>query len=160
MIKSLLQISLSLLLILSCNSGKQNQKLTETIKMSPNDPFKSTMVKSHFFDINANQDNVIEGQKGTIIIMPKGCFQDESGEIVEKDVKIELAEALSMNNILLSNLNTTSDGKPLETDGMIYFNATSNGKQLTINKENPIHIEIPTSKKKPDMMVKGMKKAI
>jgi hypothetical protein len=153
MIKSLLQISLSLLLILSCNSGKQNQKLTETIKMYPNDPFKSTMVKSQFFDINANQDNVIEGQKGTIIIIPKGCFQDENGDIVEKDVKIELAEALTMNNILLSNLNTTSDGKPLETDGMIYFNATSNGKPLAINKENPIHIEIPTSRKKPDMMV-------
>jgi hypothetical protein len=153
MINSILQISLCLLLILSCNSGKQNQKISETIKMHPNDPFKSTMAQSQFFDIKANQDNVIEGQKGTIIIMPKGCFQDENGDIVENDVKIELAEALTMNNILLSNLNTTSDGKPLETDGMIYFNATSNGKQLTISKEYPIHIEMPTSKKKPDMMV-------
>lgn len=48
------------------------------------------------------------------------------------------------------NLTTTSSGKLLETDGMIYFNATSNGEQLAINKENPI--ANPNSWKKPGMM--------
>ena len=126
--------------------------------MYPTDPFKSTMVESQYFDIKANQDNVIEGLKGSIIIMPKGCFKDENDNLVESDVKIELAESLSMSDILLSNLNTTSNGQLLETDGMIYFNATANGKQLTINKDTPIHIEMPTNKKKPNMMVyKGVR---
>jgi hypothetical protein len=150
--KQLLQIALGLALIFSCTNSKRNQ-MSETLKMHPNDPFKSTMVESQFFDIKANQDNVVEGNRGTILIVPKGCFKDENDNIVESDVKIELTESLSMEDIILSNLNTTSNGKPLETDGMIYFNATLNGKQLTINKENPIHIEMPTNKKKPDMMV-------
>lgn len=50
----------------NCNKNK----FVETIKMSTNDPFKSTMVESQFFDIKGNQDNVIEGEKGTIVIMP------------------------------------------------------------------------------------------
>lgn len=92
-------------------------------------------------------DNVVEGEKGSIIICPKGCFVDRNGKIVEKNIDIEIAEALSLEDMLLSNLTTTSDGQLLETDGMIYFNATSDGEQLYINKENPIHIEIPTHQK-------------
>ena len=155
--KKLLSIALSLLLTTLFLNCKRTQ-ISETVKMHPTDPFKSTMVESQYFDIKANQDNVIEGLIGTIIIMPKGCFKDENDNIVESDVKIELAESLSMSDILLSNLNTTSNGKLLETDGMIYFNATANGKQLTINRDNPIHIEMPTNKKKPNMMVyKGVR---
>jgi hypothetical protein len=41
----------------------------------------------------------------------------------------------------------------LETDGMIYLNATSKGKQLSINPEKPIYIEIPSHDKKSGMMV-------
>ncbi|HFA50337.1 MAG TPA: hypothetical protein ENJ95_15095 [Bacteroidetes bacterium] len=70
---------------------------------------------------------------------------------MEENIDIELAEAFSLTDILLSNLATVSDGKQLITDGMIYFNATSNGEQLKINKNNPIYIEIPTDERKPDM---------
>lgn len=148
--KQLLSLCLGLLMMLISINCKQN-KVIETIKMSANDPFKSTMVESQFFEIKGNQDNVIEGEKGTIIVMPKGCFKNENGNAVTSDIKIELAEALSQSAMILSNLNTTSNGKLLETDGMLYFNATSNGKQLSINADNPIRIEMPTDKKKPNM---------
>lgn len=120
--------------------------------MLPNDPFKNTIVPSQTFDIDSKQDNVIEGKNGTVVVCPKGCFKNAKGEIVVDNVKIELSEALSLEDMLLSNLTTTSDGKQLETDGMIYFNVTANGEQLTINKDNPIHIEIPTTEKKAGMM--------
>ena len=148
--KQLLYFYLGLFLMLFSMSCKQN-KAVETIKMSANDPFKSTMVESQFFEIHGNEDNVIEGEKGTIVVMPKGCFKDNDGNVVTSDIKIELAEALSQSDILLSNLNTTANGKLLETDGMLYFNATSNGKQLIINTKMPIRIEMPTDKKKPNM---------
>jgi hypothetical protein len=148
--KQLLPLYLGLLMLLISTNCKQN-KVAETIKMSANDPFKSTMVESQFFDIKGHEDNVIEGEKGTIIIMPKGSFKDNDGNVVTSDIKIELAEALSQSDMLLSNLNTTSNGQLLETDGMLYFNATSNGKPLIINTDNPIRIEMPTDKKKPSM---------
>lgn len=135
-----------------------NNSITKTVKLLPNDPFKNTIVPSQTFDFDSRQDNVIEGEKGTVVVCPKGCFKNAKGEIVEDNVKIELSEALSLEDMLLSNLTTTSDGKQLETDGMIYFNATANGEQLMINKDNPIHIEIPTTEKKAGMMAyKGIR---
>ena len=140
--------------LFQCN----NNSITKTVKLQANDPFKNTIVPSQIFDIDGKQDNVIEGENGTVVVCPKGCFKNANGQIVEEDVKIELSEALSIEDMLLSNLTTTSDGKQLETDGMIYFNATANGEQLAINKDNPIHIEIPTKKRKPGMMAyKGIR---
>lgn len=135
-----------------------NNTLTKTVKLQPNDPFKNTIVQSQLFEIDSKQDNVIEGNKGTVIVCPKGCFKNANDETVEENVKIELSEALKLEDMLLSNLTTTSNDKQLETDGMIYFNATANGEQLKINKDNPIHIEIPTTKKKAGMMAyKGVR---
>lgn len=135
-----------------------NSVVTPTFKLHPNDPFKNTMVESQTFEINGNEDNVVEGEDGTILVCPKGCFLNSNGDVVETAIKIELAEALSTQNMLLSNLTTTSNGSELETDGMIYFNATANGKQLVVNKNIPVHIEIPTNQKKLDMMVyKGIR---
>lgn len=139
-------------LILICVALFSCKKTIDTIKLSNHDPFKNTMVSSQIFNIDALQDNVVEGEKGTLIICPKGCFVNKKGEIVEENINMEIAEALSLEDMLLSNLTTTSDGKLLETDGMIYFNATANGEQLFINKDIPVHIEIPTYQKKPGMM--------
>ncbi len=55
--------------------------------------------------------------------------------------------------MILSNLTTSSNGKLLETDGMIFINYSANGKSLTINKDNPLYIEIPTKQKKTNMQV-------
>jgi hypothetical protein len=140
-------ITFSALILTCCN----NNTTSETVKFGVNDPFKSTIVPDQLFQIDSRQDNVIEGGSGTIIVFPKGCFRNANGAIVEENVKIELAEALTLQDMLLSNLTTTADGKLLETDGMIYFNATANGKPLTVNKDIPVHIEIPTHEKKPGM---------
>jgi hypothetical protein len=146
--------SLLSVIFFQCN----NNSITNTFKLHPNDPFKNTIVPSQTFDINSQQDNVIEGKNGTIVVCPRSCFKNAKGEIVEDNVKIELSEALSLENMLLSNLTTTSNGIQLETDGMIYFNATANGEQLTINRDNPIYIEIPTTEKKVGMMAyKGIR---
>jgi hypothetical protein len=155
-IQKLFGLTFLALLLIQCNTV--TEKIESTVKFSANDPFQQTIVPSQNFKLNANIDNVVEGKNGTILIMPKGCFKNSKGEIVTEQIKVELSEALSIEEMLLSNLTTTSDGKLLETDGMIYINATVNGEQLTINKENPIHIEIPTNKRKAEMMAyKGIR---
>lgn len=144
-----------ILIVLITSSGffqcSQNS-ITKTEKFDFNDPFKNTIVPSQTIEIDSKQDNVVEGEMGTIVVCPKGCFKNQAGEIVEGKVTIELSEAFTLVDMLLSNLTTTSNGQPLETDGMIYFNATSDGQQLIINKDNPVHFEIPTSEKKAGMM--------
>jgi hypothetical protein len=153
-ITSAIFVALLSVTLFQCNKNS----ITSTVKLLPNDPFKSTIVPSQTFDIDGKQDNVVEGENGTVIVCPKGCFLNRRGEIVEERVKIELSEALALEDMLLSNLTTTSNGQQLETGGMIYFNATANGEQLAINDDNPIRIEIPTPDKKPGMMAyKGIR---
>lgn len=155
---SILFLAILGLTLIQCKNKSISETITDTIKFHPNDPFINSIVPSQKFDIDSKQDNVIEGINGTVIVCPKGCFKNSKGEIIENNVTIELSEALSLEDMLLSNLTTTSDGKQLETDGMIYFNATANGEQLLINKDNPIHIEIPTMEKKAGMMAyKGIR---
>jgi hypothetical protein len=140
------------LFALLCILSSCDQKYS-TQKLGANDPFKSTMVPSEFFSVNADIDNVIEGANGTTIALPKGCFKDKDGNVVTGDVKVELAEALTLDKMLASNLTATSDGNPLETNGMIYFNAKANGAELSINKDKPVYIEIPSKNKRDGMMV-------
>ncbi len=141
-------VALSTVLFIQCN----NDSVKKTVFILPNDPFAKTISHIQTFDLDSKQDNVVEGENGTIIIFSKGCFKNGEGEIVEDNIKIELVEALTLEDRILSNLTTTSNGKLLETGGMIYFNATSEGEQLTVNKDNPVHIEIPTWEKRPGMM--------
>jgi hypothetical protein len=151
-------VSLTLIftLLMSCESDSELRQLT--YKFHPNDPFQKAIVSSQFFDIDSKKDNVVEGENGTVLVIPKGSFKNSKGKTVTANVKIELAEALSLDKMLLSNLTTTSNGKPLETDGMIYLNATSDGEQLSIDSNIPIYVEIPTRKRKPGMKVyKGLR---
>lgn len=133
---------------IGCNS---DELIPITVKHSELDPFKTKMAKSQIFKIEGKKDNIIEGKSGTKIVFPKGCFKNKKGNIVDGEISIELAEALTMSDMILSNLTTNSNGKLLQTDGMLYFNATQNGEQLVVNKENPIYIELPTKKRKDGM---------
>jgi len=129
-------------------------RIVEEAVVPQSDPFAQTVAAAQFFTIDTKQDTVIEGENGTLLVFPAGCFRDSEGDVVEADVRIKLAEALYLEDMVLSNLTTTSDGKPLETDGMIYFDVTTeSGEHLTISKDNPVHIEIPTAERKPGMKV-------
>ncbi|MBP6731559.1 MAG: cytochrome c [Chitinophagales bacterium] len=141
-----------LMLVASCNQFKKQNYNPQ--KLGANDPFKTTMVGSEFFEVEAGGGKVIEGKKGTIVSFPKGCFVDDKGNEIKEKVKIELAEALTMDEMMLSGLTTTSNGKLLETDGMIYLNpTTAAGANVFINPKKPVQIQIPTAKKRAGMSV-------
>ncbi len=124
---------------------------TPVLKMSNNDPFKNSIVKSQFFTINSEKDTVIEATHGTKIVLNKHSFVDASGKEVIGEVTFELAEALTLDEMLLSNLTTTADNKLLETGGMLFVNAYFENKEIFINQNNPIYIEVPTTNFKPNM---------
>jgi len=104
------------------------------------------------FKIDANKTETIEGREGTLIIIPEHSFLDENGNEVSGKVNFELVEAYTLDDILLYNLTTTSNGNLLETGGMFYTNATQNGKTLTVNPNKPMMIQVPCTDEKPNMM--------
>lgn len=140
--------------LLSILTACANEAISEprSTKLHPSNPFVGTATQSQFFTIQGEEDNVVEGAEGTFLYIPEEAFLFEDGTPASGDIELELAEALSLQEMILSNLTTTSDGKLLETDGMLYLSATSDGKQLKIDPENPVYIEVPTDQRKPGMM--------
>lgn len=103
------------------------------------------------FAVDPADGATIEGKDGILIIVPTDAFLDEKGDMVTTPVDFELVEALTLEDMVLYNLKTTSNGKMLESGGMFYANATSEGKPLQINPKRPLYIEIPTSDKQAGM---------
>lgn len=96
------------------------------------------------FTINNNSDNIVTGESGTKVRIYKNTFVDSNGNIINGKVDVQLIEALKPIDMVLGNLTTTFNKKPLETGGMIYINAFSNKKELNIASDKSILIKMPT----------------
>ena len=100
--------------------------------------------KSQYFTCKTDIETVLKGAEGTTLTIPKDCFETETGSILRGVVKIELKEFLKTSDMILANLVTESDGKLLETGGMIFLNATdSEGNKVKIRSDEDIKITLP-----------------
>lgn len=111
----------------------------------------ATPVVQHF-EVSPEQGTTFEGKDGSLIIVPKDAFIDEKGNIITSTVTVEVVEALNMAEMVGYNLVTMNNDQPLSSGGMIYIQPKSNGKDVKINPERPLYIEIPTDNYNPDMM--------
>jgi len=95
------------------------------------------------FSLNGSRDTVIEGKSGVRISIGANIFVDKNGDKVS-DVKLELLEATNVQSFVENGLTTMSGGKILESGGMFYINATSNGKNVSISNDEALTIKVPT----------------
>jgi mono/diheme cytochrome c family protein len=131
------------ILIASCN----NKRITVSILQPAN-------LASTFISLNVDSSYTLKTPKGAIIKIAKNSFDVPANTTV----KIEVKEAYTMQDILLAGLTTKSNGRLLQSGGMIYFNASANGNNVKITK--PISIGIPTSNYNDSMQLfKGEIKA-
>ncbi len=91
---------------------------------------------------NAQPCNVY-GEKGTVIYLPANIFQDAKGNAYTGDVRIELEECYDISDMLAAKLSTTSNGKLLETAGMVNIKAFGGGKRLQLRDEAQFNIYFP-----------------
>jgi len=124
--------------ITSCNKDKGNNTDVFTKVYSPDN------LTTQIFSIDASIDNIITGTNGTKIRIPKSSFVDSTGQTILGTIEIKLKEALTKQEMVLGNLTTTFNGKPLETGGMIFVDASSNGKSLFIGENKSIQVALPT----------------
>lgn len=110
------------------------------------------LIPSQEFTIDGNQDTVITGKQGLLLVIPQGSFINEKGQTVSGKIQIELKEALDPATIMLSGLSTFSGDRLLETGGMFYIQAYQNGKKLGIVPEG-ILAKVPVLETKPGMML-------
>lgn len=121
--------------IVSCGSDKQSSTTSEKITFPTVE-----------FTISANSDTTVFGKQGTRLFIEKGTFQFADGTPVTDSIKISLKEFYKKSDILLADLSTESDGKLLETGGMLNISATSNGKEIEIKQDKRIVVHFPKSR--------------
>ncbi|MFN8315025.1 MAG: OmpA family protein [Chitinophagales bacterium] len=83
------------------------------------DPLLVYDVPVQLFTINNYRDTTVVGENGTKLFFPAHCFK-------EQNVSIQLREYTDTKSILSANLSTLSDGRMLETSGMVYVEAYDN----------------------------------
>jgi hypothetical protein len=100
------------------------------------------------FIIDLSKDTSIVCKNGTVISFLANSLVDKNGKIANEKINVKVVEVLSLEDFLKNNMNTTSDGKLLESEGMVYLDASCDGKPLTIKKGSEVTIEMPTLEKK------------
>lgn len=146
--------------VLFSSCKKQQYDYTPIVKVTDNDPFKKSMTGSQFFEIDMSNDQVIEGEKGVRIVIPKGSLLKKGDIKVTGKVKVELVEAFELSDMVFSNLTTTSNGEILETGGMFFINFTQDGEQLVVNHKIPVFIQIPKQNDKEMLLYKGIRDSV
>jgi hypothetical protein len=95
------------------------------------------------FTISATSDTTVFGLQGTRLFIEKGTFQFADGTPVTDTIKIKVKEFYRKSDITLADLSTESEGKLLETGGMLNITATSKGQELEIKGDKRIVIHFP-----------------
>jgi len=144
-ITSALLLFLTFAISCSENAPKQTEA-TENVFTTQNLP-------TQVFEITNENDTSITGKNGTKISIPKNSFVDKNGNAVKGEISFELKEALTLADMVMGNLTTLSNGKILQTGGMIYTNATANGENLLIATNKALQISVPANNKNDSMLI-------
>jgi|GEM_PF-3671942 len=104
------------------------------------------------FEIDPQVSNEIKCKNKTVITIPAGALVLADGSKPKGKVNIIVREAISNADILSQDLNSVSDGKMLETGGMVYVNASSDGKPLNIDPASAVGIAVPSDNAKANDM--------
>lgn len=144
-ITSALLLFLTFAISCSENAPKQTEA-TENV-------FSTQNLPTQVFEITNENDTFIIGKNGTKISILKNSFVDKNGNAITGKINFELKEALTLADMVMGNLTTLSNGKILQTGGMIYTNATANGENIFIAKDKALQISVPTNNKNDSMLL-------
>lgn len=138
--KYIIALLSSLVIIISCNTGKKTGLLS-----TPDD-----MVADEYV-ITIDKDTTLVTKNGALVKIPKGSLATDNGNTVTLEIK----EAYSIQQMIQAGLTTQSNGNPLSSGGMMYINAAG-GQNVTIKQA--IKVAIPANYLKPGMQLfKGEK---
>lgn len=98
--------------------------------------------QAQVFEIDNTKDTVLQGAERTNLFIPAYSFTTAEGRMV-KNVQIELKEFYSQSDILFSPLTTaTTNNEVLETSGMFFLGASSNGKDVRLKGGAAINVSV------------------
>ncbi|MCA6361423.1 MAG: hypothetical protein IM638_00160 [Bacteroidetes bacterium] len=137
------------------------EKITPKIKSNRRKPrrykpalvFTPNVLEKQEWKVNPFRDTVIQGKYGTQLRIPASAFCFADGSEVKTPVEVSLREAVRPEDIVLAGLTTLHNGRVLESGGMIEITARSNGRELKLNRNAAVDVEIPAAAKQAGMSV-------
>lgn len=110
--------------------------------------YSQTETQSAYYQLDPNNDHLIQCHRGTLIHIPRNAFVDAtSGEAVTQTVQVELKEVYHRSDYLNSNLPTVSNGQPLISGGAVYLDATAAGRRLRLASGKDLYLEFANPRK-------------
>lgn len=110
--------------------------------------------KPEFFLISNSKDTTLVcAEKTKITIKANSFVSSKSGIAVSSKIKLSVTEYYKMSEILLARLSTATNGKLLETGGMLNITASAGNEILKLKKDKSIEIEMPRKAEKEGMQL-------
>lgn len=104
------------------------------------------------FTITPSKREQVVCAQGTTLTFDPGVFlYASSGLPVTEPIDISITEYLTDADIIIAGLTTKSGDHIIETAGMIYVDATANGKPLIVKQGDCYQIEIPANEELANM---------
>jgi hypothetical protein len=106
------------------------------------------------FIINSNKKNEIIGEKGIKVVIPENAFVKTDGTPVkDENITFELMEFHSLGDAIFNGLTTQSNGKIIESGGMMKLTAKLDGSELSLANNKRLEVELPSTNIQPEMKV-------
>lgn len=129
------------------NSNHQTQTSLES-------DFKTIEQGFQNFVVNSNCDTTILCIEGTVIKIKHSSFLIGSSLTeVKGTITLQVKEFYKLSDIVSARLTTHSNDKILETGGMLFIQATSDGQLCKLKDNSPIEILFPFTEKKDSMLL-------
>lgn len=131
----------------------QNRRVDISILILKKDPpllpisiknlYDQSEVPTQVFKINTTKDATVRCKGGTIIYIKAKSFAYKGKAFKGKMVNLKIQEILKPSDAILQNLTTTSNGRILETGGMVNIKAQWGKRQLELLPGKELTVMIP-----------------
>lgn len=103
-----------------------------------------TGINVQSFTFNCDKGFEVRGKQGTQLTFHPHSFLDGNGDFVTGKITIRLIEVYSKSEMINQQLSTVSDGRLLESGGMIYVSAYDGNNKLRFDNSAHYEIAFPT----------------
>lgn len=107
---------------------------------------------NHYTIQQSNQVQRIIARQGTMVTIPARAFDVPVGT----NINVKITEVYQEADMVLYNLATISNGKPLATGGMIKIEAFVGEKQIALQKGKALEVAVPTDNPTSEMQLFDM----
>ncbi|MFM8741381.1 MAG: hypothetical protein ACKOC0_14435 [Cytophagales bacterium] len=122
----------------NCSTSEQ-RTLQQDIKLLSKPP--------ESFTFKSNDVHVLVTSRGTkLIIQPKTLVFEYDGGVPTDSIRVQITEVFSKSEMILNNVTTASQGKPIESFVMINIIASTGNRNLELANNNQIKVVLPRNK--------------